>query len=97
LQIYLAYSSTTYQQMFDGLSGSSLNTMKITTLWLHSDYKVLFSFTTQILQKKKILKAIGYQQCTPMIHKSSLPRHSAKRCVHLFCTGSDGLYCTSLS
>ncbi|KAK0065926.1 hypothetical protein Bpfe_004723 [Biomphalaria pfeifferi] len=43
--------------MSNGLSGSFLNTIKK----LHSESKVLFSFTTQILQKKKILKAIGYQ------------------------------------
>ncbi|KAK0065358.1 hypothetical protein Bpfe_005384 [Biomphalaria pfeifferi] len=40
LQICLAYSCTTYQQMFDGLSGSSLNTMKITTLSLTSKHSV---------------------------------------------------------
>ncbi|KAK6991402.1 hypothetical protein BgiMline_014775, partial [Biomphalaria glabrata] len=38
LQICLAYSCTTYQQMFDGLSGSSLNTMKMATLILTSKH-----------------------------------------------------------
>ncbi|KAK0039690.1 hypothetical protein Bpfe_030881 [Biomphalaria pfeifferi] len=42
-------------------------------------------------------KGISYQQCTPMIYKSSLPSHSAKHCVHLSCIGSDPLYCTSMS
>ncbi|KAK0041590.1 hypothetical protein Bpfe_025846, partial [Biomphalaria pfeifferi] len=40
LQICLAYSCTTYQQMFDGLSGSSLNTMKMATLILTSKHSV---------------------------------------------------------
>ncbi|KAK0049541.1 hypothetical protein Bpfe_021077, partial [Biomphalaria pfeifferi] len=38
--------------------------------------------------------ATHYQQCTPMIYKSSLPSHSAKR---LSCIGSDPLYCTSMT
>ncbi|KAI8736579.1 hypothetical protein BgiMline_031961, partial [Biomphalaria glabrata] len=40
LQICLAYSCTTYQQMFDGLSGSSLNTMKMATLILTRKHSV---------------------------------------------------------
>ncbi|KAK6997546.1 hypothetical protein BgiMline_006955, partial [Biomphalaria glabrata] len=36
--------------------------------------------------------ATHYQQCTPMIYKSSLPSHSAKQCVHLSCSGSTLLY-----
>ncbi|KAI8735992.1 hypothetical protein BgiBS90_036400, partial [Biomphalaria glabrata] len=40
LQICLAYSCTTYQQMFDGLSGSSLNTMKMAPLILTSKHSV---------------------------------------------------------
>ncbi|KAK0049560.1 hypothetical protein Bpfe_021096, partial [Biomphalaria pfeifferi] len=40
LQICLEYSCTTYQQMFDGLSGSSLNTMKMATLILTSKHSV---------------------------------------------------------
>nr|KAI8749401.1 hypothetical protein BgiMline_016351 [Biomphalaria glabrata] len=43
LQICLAYSCTTYQQMFDGLSGSSLNTMKMATLILTSKHSVAHS------------------------------------------------------
>ncbi|KAK6972480.1 hypothetical protein BgiMline_023622 [Biomphalaria glabrata] len=39
-KICLAYSCTAYQQMLDGLSGSSLNTMKITTLSLTSKHSV---------------------------------------------------------
>ncbi|KAK0058285.1 hypothetical protein Bpfe_012286, partial [Biomphalaria pfeifferi] len=55
LQICLAYSCTTYQQMFDGLSGSSLNTMKMATL------TNLSSYPSNYYSLKKILKAIGYQ------------------------------------
>ncbi|KAI8786651.1 hypothetical protein BgiBS90_011789 [Biomphalaria glabrata] len=80
LQICLAYSCTTYQQMFDGLSGSSLNTMKMATL--------ILTFCCQqyqfVILSKQLLfldgyTGISYQQCTPMIHKSSLPSHSAKQ------------------
>ncbi|KAK6981822.1 hypothetical protein BgiMline_017170, partial [Biomphalaria glabrata] len=35
--------------------------------------------------------ATHYQQCTPMIYKSSLPSHSAKQCVHLSCSGSTSI------
>ncbi|KAI8732030.1 hypothetical protein BgiBS90_037303, partial [Biomphalaria glabrata] len=86
LQICLAYSCTTYQQMFDGLSGSSLNTMKMATLILTSKHSVANNYEDGYT-------GISYQQCTPMIHKSSLPSHSAKQCVHLSCIGSDPLYC----
>ncbi|KAK6976973.1 hypothetical protein BgiMline_023439 [Biomphalaria glabrata] len=44
LQICLAYSCTTYQQMFDGLSGLSLNTMKMATLILTSKHSVANTF-----------------------------------------------------
>ncbi|KAK6973705.1 hypothetical protein BgiMline_024933 [Biomphalaria glabrata] len=53
LQICLAYSCTTYQQMFDGLSGSSLNTMKITTLSLTSQ-----QYRFVILSKQVIFLAL---------------------------------------
>ncbi|KAI8761571.1 hypothetical protein BgiBS90_030603 [Biomphalaria glabrata] len=53
LQICLAYSCTTYQQMFDGLSGSSLNTMKMATLSLTSKLSVA-NYQFVILSKQLI-------------------------------------------
>ncbi|KAK0056279.1 hypothetical protein Bpfe_014366 [Biomphalaria pfeifferi] len=99
LQICLAYSCTTYQQMFDVLSGSSLNTMKMATLILTSKHSVANSANLSSYPSNyySLLKSISYQQCTPMIYKSSLPSHYAKQCVHLSCIGSDPLYCTSMS
>ncbi|KAK7000112.1 hypothetical protein BgiMline_009806, partial [Biomphalaria glabrata] len=93
LQICLAYSCTRYQQMFDGLSGSSLNTMKMATLILTSKHSVANSTNLSSYPSNYYSLGISYQQCTPMIHKSSLPSHSAKQCVHLSCIGSDPLYC----
>ncbi|KAI8761520.1 hypothetical protein BgiBS90_030552, partial [Biomphalaria glabrata] len=53
LQICLAYFFTTYQQMFDGLSGSSLNTMKMATLSLTSKLSVA-NYQFVILSKQLI-------------------------------------------
>nr|KAI8731311.1 hypothetical protein BgiMline_030212 [Biomphalaria glabrata] len=64
LQICLAYSCTTYQQMFDGLSGSSLNTMKMATLILTSKHSVANSTNLSSYPSNYYSLVICYQMIT---------------------------------